>query len=73
MTGPSDEQFRAIGFSAEARKHPRDDLALSMFAAFNGATIDQMPAGFEYFPNEATARAWGRVAEAARRFIENET
>lgn len=63
---PLDEQFRAVGFTGNARNYPRDDLALAMFAAFNGVTVEQLPEAMRYFPNEATARAWKRVADAAR-------
>ena len=65
---PPDEQFRAIGFTDEAANYPRDDLALAMFAAFNGVTVEQLPEAMRYFPNEATARAWKRVADATRAY-----
>lgn len=62
--------FRSVGFTDAAIDYPRDDLALAMFAAFNGVTVDQLPDAMKFFPNESTARAWGRVAEAAEKFID---
>jgi hypothetical protein len=66
---PTHEGFRAIGFTEQAASLPRDELALYMFAAFNGVTVDQLPEPFKYFPNEATKAAWERVAEAARVYL----
>ncbi len=64
--------FRKIGFSDNALKYPRDSMALSMFAAFQNVTVDQLPSGFEYFPNEYTQAAWNRVAEAAYEYMKKE-
>lgn len=72
MQTPTDEDFRAIGFTGLARGYPRDDLALAMFAAWNGVTPDKLSPAMRYFPNAETARAWGRVAMAARAYISNE-
>lgn len=69
-TGVSDEQFRAIGFTGLARDYPRSDLAVLMFAAFNGVTPDKLPSpAWSYFPNEATAKAWDRVAAVAAPYV----
>jgi len=65
MSEPLDEDFRAVGFTGNARNYRRDELALRMFAAFNGVTVDQLPKAMRYFPNESTKRAWERVAQAA--------
>lgn len=66
----TDEELRAVGFSAMARDYPRDKMALAMFAAFQGnVTADQLPNGMRYFPNEWTQKAWQRVADAARTFL----
>lgn len=61
--------LRAVGFTADAVQYPRGELALRMFAAFNGVTTDKLPEGFRYFPNEATQNAWQRVADAAEAFF----
>lgn len=55
--------FRSVGFTDAAASYPRSKLALAMFAAFNGVTPEQLPEAMRYFPNEATERAWTRVAE----------
>ena len=57
--------FRSVGFTDDAINYPRDDVALTLFAAFNGVRVDQLPEAMRYFPNEATAKAWKRVADAA--------
>lgn len=61
--------FRSVGFTNAAIDFPRSDLALVMFAAFNGVSVDQLPEAMRYFPNEATEKAWTRVAEAAVTFL----
>ena len=68
---PSHEEFRAVGFTGMAADFPRDQLALKMFAAFNGVTVDQLPEPFRYFPNKATQEAWTRVAKVLEAEIEN--
>lgn len=70
MSDITDEELRAVGFSALARNYPRDELALRMFAAFQGnITVEQMPPGMKFFPNEATQQAWSRVADAAMAYV----
>lgn len=64
--------FRKIGFSSQAVDYPRDQLALEMFAAFNGVRVEKLPIEFRYFPNASTRGAWNRVAEAAYRFVQRE-
>lgn len=65
----TDEDLRAVGFTSLARDYQRGELALEMFAAWNGVTVDQMPNGFRCFPNEWTRDAWSRVADAAHAHI----
>jgi hypothetical protein len=65
MSDIEPEQFRAVGFTAMAIDYPRDELALAMFAAFNGVTVSDLPNAMRYFPNDATRKAWTRVADAA--------
>lgn len=48
----------------------RDELAFAMLCAFNGITPEQAPAGFRSFANPAMARAWRRVADAARAHLD---
>lgn len=63
---PTDEDFRAIGFTKEAGNWPRDELAVKMIAAFNGVAADDLPSlAWRYFPNQQTAEAWKRVADVA--------
>lgn len=64
--------YRSVGFTDEAAAYPRSDLALAMFAAFNGVSLEQLPEAMRFFPNEATQKAWSRVAEAAEAFIKRE-
>lgn len=67
---PTDEEFRAIGFTGMARDFPRDEMAVRMFAAFVGISVEQLPSpAWKFFPNEWTRDAWTRVADAAREFI----
>lgn len=61
---------REAGFDHDALAYPRDELALAMLCAFNGVTPAQAPNGWRYFPNAATKKAWGRVADAAREWFE---
>ena len=61
--------FHSVGFTDAAASYPRSKLALAMFAAFNGVTPAQLPEAMRYFPNEATERAWTRVADAAVSFL----
>jgi hypothetical protein len=58
--------LREAGFSGAALAFPRDELALEMLCAFNNCPPRLAPNGWRYFPNEATKKAWQRVAEAAR-------
>ncbi len=69
MSGLLDDNFRAVGFTGAARDFPRNDLALSMFAAWNNVGVDHLPPAMRYFPNEATKQAWARVADAAIRAL----
>lgn len=64
--------FRSVGFTDDAQNYPRDEISLVMFAAFNGVNVEKLPEAMRYFPNEATKKAWDRVAEAARAHIEGE-
>lgn len=57
---------REAGFTEAALAYPRDELALAMLCAFAGCAVKVAPNGWRYFPNEATKKAWGRVADAAR-------
>ena len=62
-------KFRAVGFTKAAAEYPRDEMALAMFAAFNGVKVEQLPEGMRFFPNASMRDAWGRVANAARAFL----
>lgn len=64
--------YRSVGFTEEAAAYPRSGMALAMFAAFNGVSVEQLPEAMRFFPNEATQKAWNRVAEAAETFIKRE-
>lgn len=65
-----DEDLRAAGFTAEARKWPRDEVAFRLLCAFSGVKPEQAPEAWRYFPNEWVSSAWGRVAEEAKRICE---
>lgn len=65
----TDEEFRDVGFTGEARNYPRDEFALVLFAAFNNVAVDQLKPAQRYHPNGATEAAWERVAEAARDYL----
>lgn len=65
--------LREAGFTDAALAFPRDEFALELLCAFNGVPVQLAPKGWRYFPNEGAKKAWGRVADAARRYIgENE-
>lgn len=65
----TDDELRSVGFTGDAKRFPRNEMALVMFAAFNGITPDKPPSGLVYFPNEATQAAWNRVAETAAHYL----
>jgi hypothetical protein len=69
LPSPLDEEFRDVGFTGLARNYPRDDFAVALLAAFNGVSVEQLSPAMRFFPNSNTAKAWGRVAEAARAFL----
>jgi hypothetical protein len=66
---PTDQQFRDVGFTGEARNYPRDDFALVLLAAFNNVTVEQLTTPMRFYPNESTERAWKRVADAACAYL----
>lgn len=77
MTRPSpedvtDEQFREAGFTAAAREHPRDELSLILLCAFNGVDPKLAPPAWWFFPSDGSAKAWDRVAAAAREHLNRE-
>lgn len=59
-----DEELRAVGYTEDARNYPMDEDALSLFAAFNGVSVDKLPAAFKFHPNAWSRDAWRRVAKA---------
>jgi hypothetical protein len=69
---PTDEQFRQMGYTGKARDQVMDDMALHLFAAFNGVTVAQLPDTFRYHPNKWSQAAWSRVAQAAMEYQEQE-
>lgn len=70
QNNPTDEDFRAVGYTGAARKRPIEEaMALVMFAAWNGVEPYQLPEAMRYFPNEATKQAWMRVARAAHEYL----
>ena len=60
---------REAGFTTDALRYPRTATELALICAFNGIEREQAPNGWKYFPNEAAKRSWGRVAEAAIRWM----
>lgn len=54
----TDEQFRAAGYSADARKYPLTPLAMQAKCAFNGVTMDQAPDAWWYAPNPIMQQYW---------------
>ena len=68
----TNEELRAVGFTPEARHHPRDELSLVMLCAFNNIKPEQAPPAWWFFPHHDSAQAWDRVAKAARAYIEKE-
>ncbi len=68
----SKPDFRAVGFTDKANDFPRDEFAMVLLAAYNGVQPHQVPEPARYFPNEATAKAWKRVADAAREYVRAE-
>lgn len=68
----TDDELRAVGFTAAARELPRDDLEKVMLAAWLNVRVDQLPKGMGYHPNTSTMQAWKRVGEAARAHVARE-
>lgn len=54
---PTDEDFRAAGFTAAARDYPLSHAATDWLAAYNGVPLERLPAAWRYAPN-ADMRAW---------------
>ncbi len=70
MPEVTDQQLRDAGFTPDARNHPRDELSLIMLCAFVGVDPKLAPPAWWFFANDANAKAWDRVAKAARAYIE---
>lgn len=66
MTEPTDEEFRAVGMTGDARRFPRSQRQIAMFAAFLNVRVEQLPLTFHYFANAHMRDAWSRVEAAAR-------
>lgn len=47
----TDADFRAAGFTAEARKYPMTEAGARWIAAFNGVPFEKIPAAWCYAPN----------------------
>ncbi len=50
-------------------KLPKDDLALTMMAAWCNVSIEQLPDEARYHPNDYTRQAWDRVGRAAMAYL----
>lgn len=51
MTEITEQEFRDIGFTAEAINYPLSDRAFAWLCKFNGLTQEQAPRAFRYAPN----------------------
>lgn len=68
---PTEEEFRQAGFTFAAGELPRDELSIILLCAFNGIDPSIAPEAWKYFPNKSTKAAWERVADAARKYLED--
>ena len=48
---PTPEQFRAVGFTANAVNYPLSPAGQAIIAEHNGVTVDRMPEAFRYSSN----------------------
>lgn len=63
---PLDEEFRAVGMTGEARKWPKSERQIRMFAAWNGYPAEKLPDAMKFFANEHMKNAWEAVETAAQ-------
>ena len=54
----SEEQLRAVGFTAAAAEFPRTDEAMKKFCTWYGITPEVAPPGFWFYPNEYCRDKW---------------
>jgi ferric-dicitrate binding protein FerR (iron transport regulator) len=62
----SPERQRLEKWTAE---NPRDELALTMFAAWVNCPVDKLPSEMRGHTCSATMKAWARVADEAIKFL----
>lgn len=62
----TDEEFRAIGYTGEARNYPRDKFGLIVAAAWNGVEVKDLTPAMHYYPNAHMKMIWERVIDAIR-------
>ena len=53
---PSDEEFRAAGYTGEARKYKLSEAGCRWIAEWNGVRPEQMPRAWRFAPNEYMRR-----------------
>ena len=51
-------------------QNPRDKMALAMFAAWVNCPVGNLPKEMKGHTCQATMEAWGRVADAAKKYLE---
>ena len=51
MNGPSDAEFRTVGYTGAARHFPLSRAACAVVAELNGVGIATLPLAFQYAPN----------------------
>lgn len=66
----TDEEFRAIGYTGEARKYPRDVRGLVVAAAWNNIAVGDLTPAMRYYPNAQMKQVWERVINAIPRLVE---
>lgn len=52
----TDDQLRAAGYTANARRYPLSNAAVRWVCRFNGITVTMAPHSWFYAPNEAMRR-----------------
>ena len=50
----------------------RDPLAMAMLAGWLNVSVEQVPERYQVYTCDASMEAWKRVADAARKFLDEE-
>lgn len=59
---PTEEEFRAVGYTKKAANFPLSQRALEALCAYNGVTVERAPEAWGYAPNAAMRDYWEKKA-----------